>query len=174
MKRFLLPLLLFLLFVSESIFVDLLPSDSIGAERIFVPRFMMVALIMITTYYHWQHALYYGIGFGLLFDVIYTDIIGIYMFSFALIVYLISIIMKVLHENLFVMFFVSIIGIALLELLVYGIYLLIGEIQMAWSTFLMNRLFPTVVLNGGFLILIFYPFKRLLVYLANSQQLKSH
>jgi len=57
----------------------------------------------------------------------------------------------------------------LLELEVYGIYGLIGKITMGFSDYLEWRLMPTLVVNGVFLLIIFYPFRRLLLRMALEQ-----
>lgn len=163
MKRFLLAFLVFLAFLSESIFIELFPAERFGIDRIFVPRFMIVLIMLTSFFYDRNRALLYAIIFGLLFDIVYTDIIGVYMFSFPLIVYIISLSMKVLHRNLLVIFFVVLVGISLLEGFVFGILYLANVAQLDWNQFLYDRLFPTLVLNGVFLIVIYYPMKKFLL-----------
>lgn len=95
------------------------------------------------------------------------------MFSFPIIVYVISYSMKVLHTNLLVVFFVVLIGITLLEGVVYGIYYLVNVAQLDWTRFIFDRLFPTLVLNGVFLIIVYYPMKKFLLGLekiANKEK----
>ncbi len=119
--------------------------------------------MLISFFYDRNKALLYAIIFGLLFDIIYTDIIGVYMFSFPLIVYVISLSMKVLHRNLIVVFFVVLVGISLLEGFIFGILYLVNVAHLDWNQFLYDRLFPTLVLNGVFLIVIYYPMKKFLL-----------
>lgn len=119
--------------------------------------------MLVSFFYDRSKALLYAIIFGLLFDIVYTDIIGVYMFSFPLIVYVISLSMKVLHRNLLVVFFVVLVGISLLEGFVFGILYLVNAANLDWNQFLYDRLFPTLVLNGVFLIVIYYPMKKFLL-----------
>lgn len=173
MKRFLLAFIIFFAFLFESIFVELVPVERFGIDRIFVPRFMIVLIMLISFFYNRNKAVLYAVIFGLLFDIIYTDIIGVYMFSFPIIVYVISYSMKVLHTNLLVVFFVVLIGITLLEGVVYGIYYLVNVAQLDWTRFIFDRLFPTLVLNGVFLIIVYYPMKKFLLGLekiANKEK----
>ncbi|HHW37584.1 MAG TPA: rod shape-determining protein MreD [Bacillales bacterium] len=163
MKRFLLAFIVFLAFLSESIFIELFPAERFGIDRIFVPRFMIVMIMLTSFFYDRSKALLYALIFGLLFDIIYTDIIGVYMFSFPLIVYVISLSMKVLHRNLLVILFVVLVGISLLEGFVFGILYLANVAHLDWNQFLYDRLFPTLVLNGVFLIVIYYPMKKFLL-----------
>lgn len=165
MRRFYLPFLTFLFFICESLFVDLLPAQLFGIDRIFVPRFVLIIIMMITIYFDQYNGMFYGIGFGLLYDLIYTDLIGVYMFAFAIIAYFISLIIRFLHTNLVVVLFISMTIVAAVEFFIYGIYLLIGVADMNVNIFGFNRLIPTVILNGVFVILIFYPVRRFLITL---------
>lgn len=170
MRRFFLPVILFILFIFESVFVDIIPPESFNIDRFFVPRFVMVVAIFMTIYFDRLQAIYYAIGFGLLFDIIYTDLIGIYMFSIPLVVYLVSLVMKVMHSNLFIVLTFTLLGVSALEFIIYGLYLLIGKVDMYIDVFLYNRLFPTLVLNGVFVILIFYPLRRFLNMLQQQRE----
>ncbi|WP_017755955.1 rod shape-determining protein MreD [Calidifontibacillus oryziterrae] len=164
-RKFLLPFLLFLAFISESIFVEFVPIEAFNIERIFVPRFVMIMLMLLSFFYERNLTVLYGVIFGLMFDIVYTDIIGVYMFSFAIVVYVISYSMKVLHRNILVILLVSLVGLCFFESLVYGLYKLINIANLEWTAFVNNRLFPTLVLNGFFLIIIYYPMRKLLIKL---------
>lgn len=165
MKRFLLVVLVFLAFLLESTFVELIPPERFEIDRVFVPRFMIVLIMLISLFYNRNKAILYALIFGLLYDVVYTDIIGVYMFSFPLVVYVISLSMKVLHANLLVVFFIVAFGLSLLEGLIFGILYIANIAQMDWNQFVYDRLFPTLVLNGVFLIMIYYPMKNYLLRL---------
>jgi rod shape-determining protein MreD len=161
-KKLILPLLLTFLFVLESVFVDLLPSTLFNVDRLFIPHFVMITLIFIVVYYNHLLGLIYAIVFGLFFDIVYTEIIGVYMFAYPIISYVLTKAVKVLQTNIFIISFLSIVGVALLEFYVYGVNLIIGFTDMNITSFLNNRLFSTLVINSVFVIIICYPFKRLL------------
>ena len=76
MKRIVLPLLLALTFYGESLFADFFPPEimAFGGERLFVPHFILVILVIMGIYYFRNHALIYAAILGLLFDVYYTEI----------------------------------------------------------------------------------------------------
>lgn len=162
MRKFLLPFFLFIAFIFESIFVELIPTETFGIDRIFVPRFIIILIMLIAFFYDRNKAVLFGIIFGMLFDIVYTDMLGIYMFSFPFVAYLISHSMKVLHSNIFVILIVSLMGLGMLETLVYGLYQLVDVVNLDWYEFLYNRLLPTLVLNGVFLIVVYYPMRRFL------------
>lgn len=167
MKGFYLPVILVILFISESIFTDLFPSELFSIERIFVPHFLFCVIIFISIYVNQKYGMIYGAIFGLLFDIVYTEIIGVYMFSYALLAYLVAKAIKVVHSNILVSSILTLLAIAVLEFFVYGVNILIGNAQSVnLQVFLYNRLFPTLVLNSVFVILLSYPLKRSLQKIA--------
>lgn len=165
MKRALLPALLFLVFLFESIFIGVFPSNGPELHRVFIPHFILISLLLIMMYYDFAQALIFGIVFGLLVDIIYTGLLGVYLFTFPLTVYIIWLCMKPLYNNVLIVFVMGVLGTAIIEVLVFLIHLIIGMTEMTWATYFLNRLFPTLVLNGVFLVIIFYPFRRLLAKL---------
>jgi rod shape-determining protein MreD len=84
-RKFLLPLLFLLLFYAESLFVEYLPAKVFGFERIFVPHFLFIALLFLTVFVGKKHGIIYAAIFGLLFDIVYVEIIGIYLFLYPFI-----------------------------------------------------------------------------------------
>lgn len=160
MKRLLLPFVFLTFFILESIFVELLPAELFRSTRILVPHFLIVAILFLTVYASRNLGIIYAFVFGLLFDIVYTEIIGIYLFMFPLVAYIISKIMKVFHSNIIIVTIVSMVGVALLELGVYELNFLIKLTDMDFSTFINLRLFPTIILNIAFAIIFAYPLKR--------------
>lgn len=116
--------------------------------------------MFMTLYGDRNQGLIYGFSFGLLFDVVYTEIIGVYLFLFPLIAYLSSKIMRILQTNIVVVSLISILGVVLLELGVYELNFLVNKTEMEFSLFTELRLFPTVILNLAFIIIFAYPLKR--------------
>ncbi|RSK28013.1 rod shape-determining protein MreD [Bacillus sp. HMF5848] len=160
MKKLLLPCFFIVCFVLESIFVDLLPAQMFNIDRIFVPRFFLVTLLLTAVYYKRNVALLYGLGFGLLYDITYTQIIGIYMFGYVLLPYITSKIMRVVHSHSLIVLIIGIFIVALLEFYVYGINLLIGNGFLTFDYFIQIRLIPTLLINAVFIILVNIPLKR--------------
>ncbi|WP_042354919.1 rod shape-determining protein MreD [Bacillus rubiinfantis] len=160
MNKFLLPLLFLCLFIIESLFVQFLPGDLFGHTRIAAPRFLFSTLLLLAIFVGRKQAIMYAAIFGFIFDIVYVEILGIYLFLFPFITYLISKIMHVLQANLIVSFFVSLLGVALLEVGVYEMNYLIHVTDLDFLSFVNIRLYPTLLLNAGFLLFACYPLKR--------------
>ncbi|MDQ0197135.1 rod shape-determining protein MreD [Neobacillus ginsengisoli] len=158
MKKFLLPLLFLILFLMESLFAQYLPGEIFG--RTCVPHFLFIGLLFLTIYVGKKQGIIYGFIFGILFDIVNTEILGIYMFLFPFVAYLVSKFMNVMHANIITVFLSSLIGIALLEVGVYEMNVLIHVTDMDYMTFFKMRFYPTLIFNAVFIILAGYPLKR--------------
>lgn len=161
-----LPLVISFCFIFESVFVELLPAKFFDGTRILVPHFLIVVIIFTTIYGTKKQGLMYGFIFGLLFDVVYTEVIGIYLFMIPLVAYITSWIMKILQSNIVLVSLVALTGVALLEFGVYGMNLIIGYTNMSFSSFVDSRLFPTLILNAIFILIVAFPLKKYLDHYA--------
>jgi rod shape-determining protein MreD len=159
-KKFLLPLLFLFLFIFESLFVEFLPEKIFGFERILVPHFLFTALLFLTIYVGKKQGIIYAAIFGLLFDIVYVEIIGIYFFLYPFISYLVYKLMQVIQANIIIAFLVSLVGIALLEIGVYEMNYLIHVTNLDFISFINLRFYPTLLLNAAFIIIVAYPLKR--------------
>jgi rod shape-determining protein MreD len=160
LRKWLLPTLALLCFIFESVFVQVLPSELFELEKIIVPRFVMVIVVIITIFTKPSTGMTYGFVLGLLYDLMYTNLIGVYMFAFTLLAYLVSLIMRIIHINTLTVTVVSLFTIALLDFFVYGVQLLIGVTAINMQDFLFIRLLPTLLFNLAFVILFYVPLKK--------------
>lgn len=155
MKRVLLPLLLFFIVVLEGVALKLLPASIVMGETYMIPHWVFIVLLFYAMFYDREGTYYsviYAAVFGLLIDLVYTDILGVYMFSYALIIYLLHELKKALHGNIMVAILLGVIGLASVDLLIHTIYFVIGISKVMWSTYFVYRLIPTVLANLLFLI----------------------
>lgn len=152
-------------------FVELLPERVFASEHILVPHFLLVTILFMTMYAGRKQGIIYGAIFGLLFDVVYTGVIGIYLFMYPLIAYVVAKIMRILQLNILSVTIVSVLGVAILELGVYELNYFIKVTSMDFTSFTSLRLLPTLLLNFAFSILFAYPFKRL--FEKHGEELKS-
>lgn len=160
MKRVYLPAILFLFFIIEGTIMQVIAPENYGSAIVLVPRFTMIIIVFVALYVSIPLAVFYAIVIGLLYDVIYTDFIGIYMFSMAVTAYIVGQSAKVMHINAIVGMLVSFVTVIVLDFLVYGVYTLIGFVDMPIKLFMLERLLPSLLLNGVFFILIYVPMKK--------------
>lgn len=159
MKRIYILLFLFLFLILEGVSIKFLPTNFVESGQMLVPHWILIILIFIEVFFDREntyHALLYAFAFGLLIDIVYTGILGVYMFSYGIVIYLIHLMKKLLHGNFFVTLLFTIIGIICSDLLITFIFNLVDIIQVNWEQYWLIRLLPTVTINLVFFI-IFYP-----------------
>ncbi|MED3646594.1 rod shape-determining protein MreD [Halalkalibacterium halodurans] len=172
MSRFILPGLMFFIFILEGTLFQLVITERFASEIMIVPRFLIVMLVFIGIYLgRWSGALY-GLIFGLLFDVVYTDLIGVYMFGFALLGYGFALTYKWLQYSNLTQVTLAFLAVFLFEYYQYGLLQIIGLTEMDHTMFFQHRLLPTLALNGAFAILMVLPMRKLLQYVLKMARFR--
>lgn len=160
MKRLFFPLILFLLTILEGVALELLPSDLVMGNLMVVSHWVFAFLVYMAIFYDKDHT-YYSIGyallFGLLIDVVYTGVLGVYMFSYGLTIYIVHGLKKILHGNFYVVVLLGTVGVLLADLLIYLIYTSVGLVDVAFEDYAFGRMLPTILSNIVFILLL-YPF----------------
>lgn len=169
MKKLYIPICLALLFVFESLFSNLFSEGFFNSDYLFVPRFLIIFFVFFVVYGNRRSVIVYGAIVGLIFDITYTEILGIYLFVFPVIIYLVSKAMKVLQNNIFMVSLISLVTVVLLEFIMYGVNYILGFANETLQEFMMIRLLPTLLLNLVFIIIFAYPFKQLFVKYATDE-----
>lgn len=172
MKRLLFPFILFFLLISEGIALDLLPSMLTSTEILIVPHWVLVFLTLVTLFYDRNdtfYAIIYGIAFGILIDVVYTGILGVYMFVYPFTLYVVHLLKRFFQTNMVMTLFIVSIGVAISELLLLFIFSIVGIVDMTVSHFIVNRLLPTLLANILFLVPLYVIATNVLIRWGNEQ-----
>ncbi len=165
MTRFLIPIVAIALFFAETTFSLFSPIEMQNQVIYLVPRFLILFLIFFAIYYDRKKAMIYGLIFGLLNDIIYIDIIGLYTVLYPVICFIAGSTVKYIHQHLVVTSTVALLLIAVLEVVMYGFFVLIGVItDVTFTEFLNTRLLPTMIANVIFVVLLGWAFKYLFEY----------
>lgn len=170
MNRYLLPTIIFLLFIIEGTVFQVFANSFLSTEVIIVPRFSFILVMMSSIFLGRSMGTVFGMGLGLLYDIIYTHILGVYIFSMALVAYILSFSYRVFQRNLLLLLFTIIVSVICLEYLIYGINTIIGITELSHERFLTERLYPGVILNSAFTIIIIFPMRKLLIYIQSLKQ----
>lgn len=158
MKHFILTLILFGLLVSEGVALELLPESIINLSSVIVPHWLLIFLVLINFFYEEDKSyifIIYAIIFGLLVDIVYTDILGVYMFAYGIALFVSTILKRILQENIIMAILTGILSIITAEAIISGVYSIIDVINVYWLDNLVDRLFPTIIANVVFLIVIY-------------------
>lgn len=160
MTKIYLSLILFFFLVVEGVAIDLLPNSLVLSDYYIIAHWILAVLVYIAIYYDISNTYYsvlYAFIFGLLIDIVYTELLGVYMFSYGIVIYIIHELQKMLQRNLFVLSLLGVIAITLADLLIYIMYSVAGITEMIWKDYFGIRLIPTVFANLLFLYIL-YPF----------------
>jgi rod shape-determining protein MreD len=164
MKRLILPAIVFMFFILESTVLQVLLTKN--DDTVIVPRILFIILLFVAIDGPKNAAVVYAIGFGFLYDFLYTDVIGVYAFSFTVIVYLFLVVSKYLHIQFFLMTLFSIISIVLLEFLIFTIYKMIGITSISMLAFYEKLLMPSLIFNSIVIILFYFLLKKMIVKIS--------
>lgn len=162
MAKYLIVIVAVILFFLETKFSLFSPIDFHGNLTYLVPRFLIIYLIFLSIYYDRRKAMWYGLVFGLLYDIFYIDIIGLYTFLYPFICFIAGSTVKYIHQHLVVTTTLSLVLVAVLEILLHQFFVLIQFTDLSFAEFLNYRLVPTMIANSIFLIMLGWTFKYLL------------
>ena len=172
MKKVYLPLILFAFVVFEGLAINLLPNEIALSEYLVIAHWVLALLVYVAVYYDTESTLYsvfYAFIFGLLIDIIYTGILGVYMFSYGIVIYVIHGLQKLLQRNFYVLILLGAVAFLMADLLIYLMYSVVGITDMVWKEYLLQRLLPTTIANLVFFLILFPIFKKSIVRWGNEQ-----
>lgn len=162
MSRFIIPLVAVILFFLEPVCTLFSPFEIGGTMYTLVPRFVIVYLIFIASYYSRQRAVIYGIIFGLLYDMFHIDIIGLYAFLYPATCYIATLIIREVHRHTITVMILSLVMIVVLEILSYTFASIISLTSIGLEEFFYERLVPTMIANLLFVIMFGWFFKQII------------
>ncbi|EFI83560.1 rod shape-determining protein MreD [Listeria grayi] len=166
-KNVALPAIIILTFILEGVASLIFGKQLFAENRLFIPHFLLVMLILMTAFYKRNPTLIYAFILGLVYDIYYTNIMGVFFALFPLIVYITDKFLQVFQKNILLLALITIFDIILMESIVYAFYLLIGKTNMEIFAFIDTRLWTTILLNFAFYLIAYFPFRRFLLKLEN-------
>lgn len=159
MKRLFFPLILFLILVCEGIAIELLPPAFVSSDMFITPHWVFIFLLLMSLFYDKEDtffAIIYGVIFGLLIDVVYTGILGVYMFVYPFIIYIVHLLKRFLQTNIYMTMIIATVSLFIGELLIFLIFSIVGSADMTINHFLIHRFIPTLIANLLFLIPLYF------------------
>ncbi|WP_088007235.1 rod shape-determining protein MreD [Indiicoccus explosivorum] len=147
MNRILIPFICLVLFFIEPIFSLFSPFGPDGGLFI-IPRFVLIFLMMTAIYTDRLHAVIWAFVFGVMHDVFFLDIIGLYALLFPVAVLAASFAAMRADEHPVVTSGIGFAVLLLFEVILYWVFSLIGFTDMAFGAFFTGRLLPTAAVNG--------------------------
>ncbi len=162
MKKYSIVLLLLFIFLLEGTLFRFISPDYYGKTIYFYPRFVLIMIIFISIYRDRHFALYLGMGFGVLYDIVYGDVIGIYMVGMAGVGYF-SGWLTLYFQTTFALYLLNIlVNLLMFEMFLYGMLNMFHLVNIAFDWSFFHILIPTVIFNLLFASLIYLPFQFIL------------
>lgn len=107
-------LLLFLL-VIEGTIVPNAVANFLQMDAVMVPRFLIVVIVFIGIFIGRKESLILGLIFGCIYDIVYTEFLGIYAFGLGFIGYLFAFSTKRIQDSVIVPIVLSCVAIIFLN-----------------------------------------------------------
>lgn len=159
MVRLVMPFIAIILFLVEPTFSMISPIRIAENAYIIVPRFLILFLIFMAVYYNRKRAYIYAVFFGLFYDIIYIDVIGLYTGLYLIVCFLAAWCVKYIHQHILIVTILAILLVSLMEFVLFYFYSFTGITTMAMTSFISQRLLPTIGANLIFLLLLGWAFK---------------
>ncbi|OLO40541.1 rod shape-determining protein MreD [Alkalihalophilus pseudofirmus] len=174
MNRILLPLIMLFFFVVEGSLFQVFAPEQYGSGILYIPRFVVVAIVIIGIFLGRTHAIIYGLIFGILYDVVYTELLGVYMFCLGLIGYLLSLSHPYVRRSYSLVVILTLAAVLIVEYFTYGINWMLNITGMMHDEFLRQRLLSTLGMNFLFSLILLYPLRKYLLYLKRMEEIQKH
>ncbi|WP_042199645.1 rod shape-determining protein MreD [Paenibacillus camerounensis] len=159
MRRSVLVLLLFLLFIVQGTLLPWLLPD-VWQMRI-IPNLVFIVILFVTIYHHRHTALILGLSFGILHDVVfYGRILGAHSFAMGLSAYLIGLIFQIPRAPLPLMMSVVLLGSLLEDSILFSIYSVFNLNREPYNWALLNYMLPTMLFHFAIGLLLYIPVRR--------------
>ncbi|HLS36587.1 MAG TPA: rod shape-determining protein MreD [Bacillota bacterium] len=162
MRRIFAPLILFLLIVLEGVSQELLPEMIVSSQTLIISHWVFIFLVLVAIFLDDENSFYaiiFAIIFGLLKDIVYTEFLGIYMIAYTITIFIVHQFIKIFQANFFMTLIFTMIGLFIVDNIIYLMYIAVGHITLPWSDYSLYRLLPTILANIIFLIIIYPIFK---------------
>ncbi|NLI67302.1 MAG: rod shape-determining protein MreD [Bacilli bacterium] len=168
MRHALIPILLLFLLAFEGVAIELLPAAVKFSDVYLVPQWLLMFLILLTTFSYTKYPIIpiiYGALFGLMTDIVYTSMLGVYMFVLGFTVYIAQLLNRMLQNNLVMMLVIATCCLFVLETSLVMIYSFLGISTMPFGQFIIYRFLPSWIANLIFFLVIYHPTRKLLAWI---------
>lgn len=160
MKKFLIPLGLLIILALQGVAIEIATSFTSMQDVYIIAHWVLVSVICICLFFDSKNSYYgiaYGVIFGLLIDIVYTDMLGTYMLGYGLTMFILQGVKHMFFTNIYTTMLMVAVGIIIADIFIHGIYSMVGIIDIPFWVYVWTRLLPTVLANIIFLIVL-YPF----------------
>lgn len=157
MQLVIMPLIALVLFYIDSLINSIWPVTIFNVDYYFKSHLLFMYLLIITVYKNPKVALILGVLFGIISDIYFGTIYGIYLFGFIIAILLMNQLFKVFYKDLKMMIVLFLGFIFLFENFYYIVFAILGIAHINYFLFLWTHVLPSLLINF-ILILVVFPF----------------
>lgn len=143
------------LFYLDTLINTLMPVQLMNHSFYFTSHLLFIYLLIIAVYKNPTIALILALFFGLISDVYFSTLYGVYLFGYVMFIVLMNQLFKVFYKDVVVMIGLLVSFVVLLELYFFIIYSTLNNVHMGIWTFIWSHAIPTSFLNFVLIITIF-------------------
>ena len=133
-----------------------------------IPRLVFLVLIILCFHYESTFMYVNAALLGFIMDSYYIGFIGPYLFSFILVISIVTSLKHTVNANVLSYTMLSILGLTASELMVYGIMRILGITSIAFQAFIVSRLSATLLFNAFIMLAFSYFIHRFIVNLLDE------
>src|SRR5699024_5640405 len=136
------------------------------------PHWIFIFLLLVSLLYDTNDtffAIVYGVAFGLLIDIVYSGVLGVYMFVYPFTLYIVHLIKRFVQTNFYMIMIVTAISLFIIEVLLFMVFSIVGTIDVSNMYFVLHRFIPTLIANVLFLIPAYIIFANRMIRLRQEQ-----
>ncbi|GIP39199.1 rod shape-determining protein MreD [Paenibacillus sp. J31TS4] len=166
MQRNGLALTAFVLFLLEGTLAKWIIPASWQTDVVVAPHLVLVFILYISIFIGRRQGLFYGLGFGLLHDIVYYGpMIGPYTLTMAASAYLTGLIASRSRGQILTTLFFVVVGNLVFEWMIYGIYRVYQVTHTDVEWVFSRLILPSVLFNLLFSLAVYIPVRRLFDWL---------
>ncbi|WP_031548840.1 rod shape-determining protein MreD [Salinicoccus luteus] len=155
MRAIIIFLFSFLLMYVDFLFAEFSPMTLGGVEVYFVPRALLMFILLVSVYASPQMSVLLSVVFGAMLDLYIGSIYGIHTFGMVAFVLFMHTAFRVFHKDFVAMAFVVLFLILFYDMYIFFIYRLLDMVNLPAFDYLALRAAPSLLLNALIFILVF-------------------
>ncbi|GBG93959.1 rod shape-determining protein MreD [Ligilactobacillus salitolerans] len=158
--RYFFPIGTFLFLFLDGSVSQIFASSFFSPTRAVESRLILLWLVLAICYGEVEHLLLWAALAGLMFDLYFTGVLGIFTLLLPFMVYLTRNILTFFKPSFIVVLLIYLIDVTVLTALFYWVNVLIGFTSVSIVTFIGRTLGPTLAFNLASYVLLYWPLKR--------------
>ncbi|WP_271396462.1 rod shape-determining protein MreD [Salinicoccus roseus] len=155
MRAIIIFLFSFLLMYVDFLFADFSPMEIGGVEVYFVPRALLMFILLVSVYASPRMSVLLGVVFGAMLDLYIGSLYGIHTFGMVAFVLFMHTAFRVFHKDFVALAFVVLLLTFFYDLYIYFVYSVLDMVDLPAFDYLALRAAPSLLLNALIFILVF-------------------